>query len=188
MAIVTLKDGDLASVTDLNNNFTALNNGLTQVGSSIVTMGSTISSLQSNLEAQISTLNSNLEAIYPVGSIYIGVMDTCPIASLFGTWEKVSSGRVLQGADDTYSAGSTIAAGLPNITGTFDAYELTADQRNYKATGAFYGTTSSWAGGSGADDKSVVLHFDASRSNSIYNNSTTVQPPAFVVNIWKRTA
>ena len=72
-------------------------------------------------------------------------------------------------------------AGLPNITGTFDAYELTGDQNNYRATGCFYGSTSGWAGGAGADDKSVVIHFDASRSNSIYGNSTTVQPPALTL-------
>ena len=32
------------------------------------------------------------------------------------------------------------------------------------------------------------LHFDASRSSAIYGKSTTVQPPALAVNIWKRTA
>lgn len=186
MAIVTLKDGDLAGVTDLNNNFAALNNGLTQVGSSVTTMGSTISSLQTNLEAQISTLQStlqsNLEAIYPVGSIYIGVMDTCPIASLFGTWEKVSSGRVLQGADDTHSAGTTIAAGLPNITGTISSWY------GYNSTGAFRRDGSRSASCDGSSNWNQIHSFNASRASSIYGNSTTVQPPAFVVNIWKRTA
>ena len=32
------------------------------------------------------------------------------------------------------------------------------------------------------------INFDASRSSSIYGNSTTVQPPAYVVYMWKRTA
>ena len=30
--------------------------------------------------------------------------------------------------------------------------------------------------------------FDAGKSNPIYGNSDTVQPPAYLVNIWKRTA
>lgn len=33
-----------------------------------------------------------------------------------------------------------------------------------------------------------TLSFDASKSNVIYGRSSTVQPPAFLVNIWKRTA
>ena len=45
------------------------------------------------------------------------------------------------------------------------------------------------ATGSGAGtSQSYFFDFDASLSNSIYGNSTTVQPPALVVNIWKRTA
>ena len=32
------------------------------------------------------------------------------------------------------------------------------------------------------------LHFDASRSNPIYGRSDTVQPPARIVNVWKRVS
>ena len=32
------------------------------------------------------------------------------------------------------------------------------------------------------------LRFDASRSSSIYGNSDTVQPPARIVNVWKRVS
>lgn len=65
-----------------------------------------------------SILTSVLDTIYPVGSIYITTNSAPPFSSLdFGAWEEVSSGRVLQGADSTHSAGSTIEAGLPNITG-----------------------------------------------------------------------
>lgn len=50
-----------------------------------------------------------IDVIYPVGSIYMSMVDTDP-ATLFGvgTWERISQGRMLLGADDsTYKAGAT---------------------------------------------------------------------------------
>lgn len=125
-----------------------------------------------------------LDAIYPVGSVYITTSgsETCPIASLIAgsIWEKVSSGRVLQGADENHAPGTTIAAGLPNITGNFGM------NGNSSANGAFEVTGKNGArvGGANADDSNI--NFSASRSSSVYGNSDTVQPPAFVVNIWRR--
>lgn len=137
-----------------------------------------------------------LETLYPVGSIYITTASTCPLITLISgsTWELVSSGRVLQGADSGHSAGTTIEAGLPNITGTFSMINHNPDNHVY--SGAFkkasYGSSSviglqpgsAWAEGWGR----VEERFDASLSNSIYGNSSTVQPPAYVVNIYRRTA
>lgn len=130
-----------------------------------------------------------LDAIYPVDSVYITTSssETCPIASLISgsTWELVSSGRVLQGADEDHAVGTTIAAGLPNITGTWGAAPR-AYVPEY-GTGAFQWVVSTGnygyntGGGTGAG-----LTFDASRSSSVYGNSNTVQPPAYVVNIWRR--
>lgn len=131
-----------------------------------------------------------LEALYPVGSVYITTANTCPLSALISgsTWVLVSSGRVLQGADSGHSAGTTIEAGLPNITGRLG---LEGDKNDNQTSGAVYVD---------ADDKASTRaltttvsgyqnkRFDASRSSSIYGNSTTVQPPAYVVNIWQRTA
>ena len=50
-----------------------------------------------------------LDKIYPVGSIYMSMSATNP-ATLFGvgTWQRISQGRMLLGADDsTYKAGAT---------------------------------------------------------------------------------
>ena len=131
---------------------------------------------------------SLLEMIYPVGAIYIGTMNICPLSALFGTWEKVSSGRVLQGADENHNPGTTIEAGLPNITGYFNATSQGRSTKPSTATGeALYSVGSTIAisaGSSGGTDS--WIKFDASRSSSIYGNSDVVQPAAFVVNIWKR--
>ena len=135
---------------------------------------------------------SILATLYPVGAIYIGTMDTCPLSVLgLGTWVKVSEGRVLQGSDSGHSAGNTIEAGLPNITGNFGA--MIPDYHGSKCSGAFYGVTIdnnshfSWQQGS-ANGTCYGYDINASRSSSIYGNSSTVQPPAFIVNIWKRIA
>ena len=138
-----------------------------------------------------------LEVLYPVGSVYITTANTCPLSTLISgsTWELVSSGRVLQGADSGHSAGTTIEAGLPNITGTLRA-ETTG------ALGVFMTEDTNGAFGITNPDSSKMqqgsannnytssnkANIDASRSNPIYGNSTTVQPPAYVVNIYRRTA
>lgn len=138
-----------------------------------------------NITDDASSLQNVLESIYPVGAIYIGTMSICPLAALFGTWQLVSAGRVLQGADNSHSAGSTISAGLPNIEGYFNGVGL---------DWASNGTTNLFTYEDGGNNDVVAgstnrkkVKFDASLANSIYGNSTTVQPPAFVVNIWQRT-
>lgn len=139
--------------------------------------------------AFVKTAVSNvLASLYPVGSIYIGTQSTCPLATLISgsTWELVSAGRVLQGADSGHAAGTTIEAGLPNITGNMNNTLWAADKNT---NGAFQevGYSDGMRGtATGAGGWNVI--FDASLSNSIYGNSTTVQPPAYCVNIWRRTA
>lgn len=125
-----------------------------------------------------------LKLIYPVGSLYIGTTTTCPIAALFGTWELVAANKALWTGSGS-NANTTIAAGLPNITGR--VAKQAGD--NPSTQGAFYysGTV---ANNSGTPDgnKDTLLYFSASRSNSTYGKSSTVQPPAYVVNVWRRTA
>lgn len=122
-----------------------------------------------------------LSALYPVGSIYIGTQNTCPLASLISgsQWTLVAQDRALWGGNGS-NANTTIAAGLPNITGQF-ATEATS------VTGAFNTKEQIHSNSGVPDGKSdPLITFDASRSNSIYGNSNTVQPPAYVVNVWQR--
>lgn len=143
-----------------------------------------------------SRLNSLLEILYPVGSIKITVSSTAPFSDLgFGTWEEVSNGRVLWGADGSHAAGSTIEAGLPNIEGTFTMRNGFDDNPVLSTEGVFYtdthvwgGSHSSFASNSVSDKNLQDVKFNASRSNSIYGNSYTVTPPSYVVHFWQRTA
>lgn len=138
---------------------------------------------------------SSLEQIYPVGSIYIGTQEKCPFENLFGTWVKVSQGKCLWGAEDTPSEnkkpGKTIDAGLPNITGTIPSVDDVNNTGGHfnNTSGAFSRLSENTAGGESINTAvdNDIYEFDASKSNSIYGKSDTVQPPAFIVNIWMRS-
>lgn len=129
-------------------------------------------------------IDTLLNTIYPVGAIYIGTQSTCPMDIIMPgtTWTLVSSDKALWTGDGT-NANTTIAAGLPNITGQFRACAY-----NTNWSGAFAN------GGSDVNEPAQanwigsgrLFDFNASRSSSIYGNSTTVQPPAYVVNVWRR--
>ena len=69
--------------------------------------------------------------------------------------------------------GGYVEAGLPNITGSFS----TASDKNL-GTGAFSWTTNKYATNGGGNGGQWGINFSAKKSNSIYGNSTTVQPPA----------
>lgn len=130
-------------------------------------------------------------AAYPVGSIYQSTDPTSPAALFGGTWEEIAPDRVLMGASSSHAAGTTVEAGLPNITGRAGA-DKDAGFYNVarpNAHGAFYGggNSHSYTPG-GAETSGKDLCFDASRSNPIYGASDTVQPAAYYVYIWHRVA
>lgn len=82
--------------------------------------------------------------------------------------------RFLEGG---IGAGTYYEAGLPNITGNISAFKSSI-------SGAFVGSnnTNRYDGwNDNQDEYAVSTSFDASRSNSIYGASTTVQPPAMTV-------
>ena len=143
-----------------------------------------------------SRLNSLLDILYPVGSIKITISSSAPFSDLgFGTWEEVSKGRVLWGADDSHAAGSTIEAGLPNITGMLG--DSSGDTGLFwGVVGAFYGTHESNPQNRrshfelpiGNSSPTGETMFDASRCSNVYGNSDTVTPPSYVVHFWQRTA
>lgn len=141
-----------------------------------------------------------LLAAHPVGSIYQTISPENPSVTFGGgTWEKIAQDRVLMGASDTHPAGATVEAGLPNITGSFYARPHMTGSKSSGGSitngdGKLF--THSIQGSDYLDNsmtessrsyKDDVMFFDASRSNPIYGNSTTVQPPAYFTYTWLRT-
>lgn len=135
------------------------------------------------------TDDSNALSAYPVGAIYISTSSTSPASLFGGTWESIASERVLMGVSSSHGAGSTVSAGLPNITGVLK--DLFVSSHFNQSTGVFKRSycshfsqqtnSSDWLGWAEAQ-------FYASDSNSIYGNASTVQPAAYYVYMWRRTA
>ena len=132
-----------------------------------------------DLAVKTAVLQAKKEAILecrPIGSYFITETEDDPNVLFGGGWEKLTGRYVLQCSDANHKAGTTVEAGLPNITGTFSRKV----NNSYVNDGAFYvmeagERTSGDYGGSGYPSG---VGFDASRSNPIYGRSDTVQPPA----------
>ena len=136
-------------------------------------------------------------AAYPVGSIFQTVSTTSPAELFGGTWQEIAFNRVLMGAGTGHTAGSTVEAGLPNITGSFTTkstdvggspFSGDANVLSAKGSLAFSEKSTSYGGYTGHSGSQYNIQFDASRSNPIYGRSYTVQPAAYYVHIWRRVA
>ena len=156
-----------------------------------------------------------LAALYPVGSIYIGTQTTCPLATLItgSRWELVAQDKALWGSNGT-NANTTIEAGIPNHTHAFgrqstqnngsfvwnnqnEDYVLgtQAGSIYYNGSGDYNYQTSYDAGASVNESlgntytlSTSLAKTDNLESDGVFGNSTTVQPPAYVVNVWRRVA
>ena len=123
---------------------------------------------------------------YPVGSIYQSTARTSPAALFGGTWQEIAQNRVLMGAGSGHAAGTTVEAGLPNITGSFVA---DVKKGEHKVSGAFTAGSAIASTGEYSNFSDVYkFSLDASKSNAIYGRSATVQPAAYYVHIWRRVA
>lgn len=132
-------------------------------------------------------------AAYPVGSIFQTVGDTSPAALFGGTWQEIAQNRVLMGASYAHAAGTTVEAGLPNITGSVGRFasghhsnELDRKQGALSYSGQ--GNNLGYYSSSGSYGYGYYIDFNASSSNAIYGRSNTVQPAAYYVHIWRRVA
>lgn len=141
-------------------------------------------------------LKAMIDTLYPIGIVVTTATDDAlkpGEADGLAQWEEIAQDRVLQGT--SIGAGQTIEAGLPNITGKvwlrpIDSGDgITWDKEN----GAFITKVvedpndSSGAIAKGSGGKPFgSINLDASKSNNIYGNSSTVQPPAYKVHFWKR--
>ena len=135
---------------------------------------------------------SVISNMYPVGAIYMSTSSTSPASLFGGSWQSIASERVLMGVSSSHGAGSTVDAGLPNISSGSDAALDIQGSWGAPACRAPFAQT--WQGNSelssstwSSTPKVIGARFDASLCNSIYGRSSTVQPAAYYVYIWRRT-
>lgn len=134
-----------------------------------------------NLRKLNNSLNDLLKTLYPVGSLYIGTQNTCPLATLItgSTWVKIEgryllTSGTLNGTSETYSATNTVSAGLPD------------HQHHYAQAASDSG--SGYAGAGSFGNWSLTTRkVKEDYPDSIYGESETVRPTAYVVNVWRRT-
>ena len=137
-----------------------------------------------------------LDTLLPVGTVYMTENANFDPNSSWGVgvWVKTAINRVLQGTNDRSKVGTTIDAGLPNITG--EAYVSgygwkdwnNANRGSLSVSVNVMPNRSDYVGVQTNSWGDTILHMDASQSNPIYGSSNTVQPPAELVFIWKRIA
>lgn len=156
--------------------------------------------LKDDLKSYVAdAIKSALLAVFPVGTIIETKLDVNPGTYIGGTWEELPANLCLQ-TGNASEAGTQRSAGLPNITGHFavpyaGGYGLfiaKTDPNGMVKGGENRGSGFTYLDkgtASGAGWKSFdTLMLDASLSNPIYGSSTTVQPPAYIVRAWVRTA
>lgn len=135
---------------------------------------------------------SVISDMYPVGAIYMSTSSTSPASLFGGSWQSIASERVLMGVSSSHGAGSTVDAGLPNISSGSDA--ALDIQGSWGAPNCRAPFAQTWQGNSelssstlSSTPKVISARFDASLCNSIYGRSSTVQPAAYYVYMWRRT-
>ena len=131
---------------------------------------------------------TTLQAVYPVGSIYMSINNTNPsILFGFGVWEKIKD-KFLLGSGTNYANGST--GGSP------DAVVVSHNHtygRQYVLTTSGEGVGRiSKAGETGTKVPNLLQSNEAIYRNKINNSGENGagknMPPYLAVNIWKRTA
>lgn len=116
---------------------------------------------------------------------------TSPASFIGGTWERIED-CTIWGASDTHPAGTKLEAGLPEIYSQVNDM-LFSNSEPYSTGNSlkplFNGIANGYVSESGlgkAYRSNVQLK--ASLGNPIYGNSTTVQPPAYCLYLWRRVA
>ena len=122
-----------------------------------------------------SALDAFFDQVYPIGTYIVASMKPTR-----GTWTEVtdSTGRALW-LNSGQTWGTTIAQGLPNITGKAGSNIVAHGASSLGALTFTKNGSGDVAGGSGFQYGDIS--FDASKSNSIYGSSTKVQPNAYCI-------
>jgi len=160
-----------------------------------------------DMQQQIASIRSQMEPLsqkehfkpldaYPVGTVYISVLQTSPQELFGGTWEAYGQGRVLAGKKDDDPDFNT-----PGHTGGAKSAVMTQAQlvghehqiewyqgQLVSLSGNGEGSTENGyrTGYSSGTVRSVSLR--ARTNTSIPPDPIPIFPPFVVVNIWRRTA
>lgn len=131
-----------------------------------------------------------LEAIYPVGSIYIGTMAICPLSALFGTWTLVGT-KILTdvaGSNSVPVKGNGNTLVLSNGTGLYAFRGYSNVTYLDTKVGQPLGTTGVNNASVSPGDTLIGITTDESKSGIIADISSSLTKNELTVNIWQRSA
>ena len=151
-----------------NENFDTILDYIEEVSDELTLKLNTINSQLS------SSILSNLQSVYPVGSLYIGVTETCPIASLFGTWEKIAEDVVTDVNSEVPIKGTGATLGVNN-DGSSSIGTLSFGRSSYNE---------GWINVGGRRTGSAYITTNQNGSGIVGTASAT----KLSVNIWKRVS
>lgn len=135
---------------------------------------------------------TTLQAVYPVGSIYMSINNTNPSVLFgFGVWERIE-GQFLLGSSTDYPLGSTggsadaVIVSHSHKSSADGEYIVTSEEDTANNTKVAY----SASGNRWVDGQPRQSHFHhRTRTSTVGNDRTNKNmPPYLAVNIWKRTA
>lgn len=137
-------------------------------------------------------MQAMVDMFYPVGSVYISADKSKTKADFpfmaYGTWEEIPANLCLQ-TGATSEAGTQRSAGLPNLYGYFSLPRRNNDAISDGKLFRFLESLNGYPADTEDNGRdSVKVGFNASILNPIYGASNTVQPPAYMVRAWVRTA
>jgi hypothetical protein len=131
-----------------------------------------------------------LNALYPIGSIYIGTMANCPLATLgIGTWQLVATG-LLKYSNNVPVKGSGLSLGLTNGTGDFSFSRLGSSSANaytaIYASETFNQPVGTSVGGSGYSigASAIGVTTDGTKSGML----TDLSSLEISTNVWERVS
>jgi hypothetical protein len=147
--------------------------------------------LKDDLKSYVAdAIKSALLAVFPVGTIIETKADVNPGTYIGGTWEELPANLCLQ-TGNASEAGTQRRAGLPDINGHLVQVmweDVTKNNGVYTFAKENLNPFSFAASESNSKWFSHHVYFNASTSNPIYGSSDTVQPPAYMIRAWVRTA
>lgn len=155
-----------------------------RIGISIQTDGTMF--VYSIASSQIGGLKSEIiNAIYPVGAIYISYTSTSPATLFGGSWTQIQ-GRFLLASSSTYTAGSTGGEEAHTLTeAEMPAHKHSADFWSSKAGDAGYtGTPATNYDSWNRPTERATDSVKATGGGQAHNN----MPPYLAVYMWRRTA
>ena len=126
-----------------------------------------------------------LDALYPIGAIYISTTVTCPltafnsVAGISWKWQRIQDGEFLE---NTNPVKSHIAPGLPTLAHSHDVRVSVGPSASGSSDKAHHGSGTCGHGCTGSTTSTTFARSD------IYGKSNTVQPKAYAVSIWERIA